>query len=135
VAVLGTMLELGRRSRQLHREVLEDALSRPLDLVVAVGGFAEAARELEAPTSDDRAPRLLVVDDVQEAYPELLPELNGGEIVLLKASRGVELEQLVPLLEWDFGEQEGDIGKKKTSAAGPEDGEPGEGAPDESEEA
>lgn len=106
VAVLGTMLELGERSRPLHREVLEDALSRPLDLVVALGGFAEPARSLASRRTGDEGPRLLAVDEVDEVYPVLLPELSGGEIVLLKASRGVELERLVPLLEWDFSEQQ-----------------------------
>ena len=106
VAILGTMLELGARSAELHREVLADALSRPLDLVVAVGAFAEAARSREWDATGEEGPRLLVVDEVEEVYPELLPELKGGEVVLLKASRAVELERLVPLLEWDFGEQE-----------------------------
>ncbi|MFP3947788.1 MAG: UDP-N-acetylmuramoyl-tripeptide--D-alanyl-D-alanine ligase [Longimicrobiales bacterium] len=102
VAVLGSMLELGKASARLHEEVLQDALDRPLDLIVAVGHFAVAARTLGL-TGRTEAPRVVAVDEVEEAYPALLPELEGGEIVLLKASRGVELERLVPLLEWDFG--------------------------------
>jgi len=102
VAVLGSMLELGGASAALHAEALEDAVGRPLDLIVAVGHFAVAARTLGL-TDREESPRVLAVDEAEEAYSALLPELKGGEVVLLKASRGVELERLVPLLEWDFG--------------------------------
>ncbi|MBT8488845.1 MAG: hypothetical protein KJO65_08500, partial [Gemmatimonadetes bacterium] len=37
------------------------------------------------------------------AYPRLRDRLKGDEIVLLKASRGVALEGILPLLEGDFG--------------------------------
>lgn len=102
IAVLGSMLELGESSSTLHEEVLRDALERPLDLVVALGRFAAAARTLGL-VGREEAPRVLAADEVEEAYSVLLPELTGGEVLLLKASRGVELEKLVPLLEWDFG--------------------------------
>lgn len=124
VAVLGTMLELGPRSPELHRRVLRDALERPLDLVVGLGAFAEAARALESDRSGEPSedePRLLAVDEVEEAYAALLPELTGGEIVLLKASRGVELERLVPLLEWDFA-GDGGAGEGASETEGAEGG-------------
>ncbi|MDX1568017.1 MAG: UDP-N-acetylmuramoyl-tripeptide--D-alanyl-D-alanine ligase [Longimicrobiales bacterium] len=111
VAVLGSMLELGKASASLHEEVLEDAVERPLDLVVAVGHFAVAARTLGL-TQRTEAPRVVAVDEVEEAYSALLPELKGGEVVLLKASRGVELERLVPLLEWDFGTDGADAARE-----------------------
>lgn len=97
VVVLGTMLELGEESARLHREVLEDALGRDIDLVVATGGFGEAAGP--GVESD----RLITGDDWGQAYPELRERLRGDEILLLKASRGVALEGILPLLERDFG--------------------------------
>jgi hypothetical protein len=42
--------------------------------------------------------------DWQGAYPLLKGRLEGDEIVLLKASRGIALEGILPLLERDFGE-------------------------------
>jgi UDP-N-acetylmuramoyl-tripeptide--D-alanyl-D-alanine ligase len=98
VAVLGTMLELGEQSERLHRSVLEDALARKIDLVVATGDFAGAAVDLGA-TGDER---VIVAPDWKEAYPALRERLAGDEIVLLKASRGVALEGMLPLLEADF---------------------------------
>lgn len=99
VAVLGSMLELGERGPALHREVLADALSRELELVVATGAFARAASE----TSAEERPDVLATEEPRAAYTLLAKRLEGGEVVLLKASRGVSLERLVPLFEEDFG--------------------------------
>lgn len=93
------MLELGHESDRLHEEVLEDALGRGLGLVAATGGFAAAA-ERRGRTG---AAGLVVGADWEEAYPSLAERLEGDETVLLKASRGVALEAMVPRLEADFG--------------------------------
>src|SRR5215207_8472491 len=42
VAVLGTMLELGAQADRLHDEIARAALAAPIELVVGVGGFADA---------------------------------------------------------------------------------------------
>lgn len=97
VAVLGSMLELGAQEGRLHREVLADALGRDIDLVVATGAFADAA----PPAGGGE--RLLVAPDWRSAYPEVRHRLKGDEVVLLKASRGVAMEGILPLLEADFG--------------------------------
>lgn len=101
IAVLGTMLELGERSDSLHDRVLDDALESELDLVVATGAFAAAAarRGLR-----DRADVIAAVEP-RAAYTSLRDRLRGDEVVLLKASRGVALESLVPLFEEDFAEE------------------------------
>lgn len=104
VAVLGTMLELGDAAPALHARVLADALKRELDLVVATGAFAEAARASTVSVSSDR---LLTAERWQDAYPALRERLQGREVVLLKASRGVRLEGILPLLEADFGSPAG----------------------------
>ena len=100
VAVLGSMLELGEDTSVMHRRVLEDALSRPLGLVVATGLFAEAAARVDAPS---QGPELVVAPSLDEARDALLKRLGGTEVVLLKASRGVAMEALVPALEERFG--------------------------------
>jgi len=99
VAVLGTMLELGDASSRLHTDVLTDAMKRSVDTVVATGAFAEAAHTLGVAGDD----RVVVAETWQEAYPALRERLGGREVVLLKASRGVALEGILPLLEADFG--------------------------------
>jgi len=98
VAVLGSMLELGEASCGLHEEVLRDALARDIDLVVATGKFADAAEEIGA----NDPSRLITASGWDEAYPLLRERLSGDEVVLLKASRGVALEGILPLIERDF---------------------------------
>jgi UDP-N-acetylmuramoyl-tripeptide--D-alanyl-D-alanine ligase len=100
VLFLGTMLELGAHSQELHHQVLSYACAGHLETVVATGEFAKAARSAPALQA---WPGLLVRDDPEAAYADLRSRLEGDEIVLLKASRGVALERLVPMLEEDFG--------------------------------
>jgi len=102
VAVLGSMLELGEGAAEWHRESLAHALSLPLDLVVVVGLFGEAARAM-ADRSSAAGPELLVAGDLEEVGELLAHRLSGGETVLLKGSRGVALERVLPLLEARFG--------------------------------
>lgn len=104
VAVLGSMLELGEDTRILHREVLEAALTYPLDLLVATGLFAEAARWISPPPG---SPELLLAPELDQARDVLLRSLGGAEVVLLKASRGVAMERLIPALGERFGAKRG----------------------------
>lgn len=98
MAFLGSMLELGERSEALHAEVLEHALSLGLDLVVATGAFARALPETDHPT-------LVREADPEAAYQQVLPALRRGGTLLLKASRGVRLERLLPRLASDLAEE------------------------------
>jgi UDP-N-acetylmuramoyl-tripeptide--D-alanyl-D-alanine ligase len=94
-AVLGSMLELGESSVELHRRVAERAVERGLDGLVVVSGGAEAQAMAEAAAV---LPRLAVVDTPEQAADPLASWLRSGDVVLLKASRGVALERLLPLL-------------------------------------
>ncbi|HEX9109001.1 MAG TPA: UDP-N-acetylmuramoyl-tripeptide--D-alanyl-D-alanine ligase, partial [Longimicrobiales bacterium] len=99
VAVIGTMLELGPRSAEIHREVAAALAGSALDLVVASGDF-HAAFE---PFAAEMGQRLVRVQDPLEALEVLEARLRGNEIVLLKGSRGVALERLLPLMEKRWG--------------------------------
>jgi UDP-N-acetylmuramoyl-tripeptide--D-alanyl-D-alanine ligase len=100
VAVLGSMLELGEDTRLIHRQSLEDALGRQVDLIIATGLFAEAAEWVVRPNT---GPELISSDGLEGAEEVLRERLGGTEVVLLKASRGVAMESLVPGLEERFG--------------------------------
>ena len=93
VAILGTMRELGAQSALQHREVARAALVSGADLVVGVGDFAAALHEV-APSD----PRIVATPDFDALWPLLAPRLERNAIVLLKASRGMRLERLVPTL-------------------------------------
>ncbi|HEY0971384.1 MAG TPA: UDP-N-acetylmuramoyl-tripeptide--D-alanyl-D-alanine ligase [Gemmatimonadales bacterium] len=93
VAVLGTMLELGPETDRLHREVARAALSGTFDIVAGVGLFAEA---LVAESGGDD--RVVTAPDAEALWPLLEPRLAPDSLILLKGSRGMRLERLVPHL-------------------------------------
>ena len=99
-AVLGTMLELGERSQELHRQVATRARDLGLDglLIVASG---EEAQAMEAAAAG--MPRLQRAASPEAAAAVLVGWLQPGDRVLLKASRGVALERAIPLLEDTLG--------------------------------
>jgi UDP-N-acetylmuramoyl-tripeptide--D-alanyl-D-alanine ligase len=96
VAVLGSMRELGVHAPRLHEEVARAALASPVEIVAGMGEIGEALR---AVGGDD--PRVVVAPEVEELWTALAPRLARDAVILLKASRGVKLERLVPpLTEW-----------------------------------
>jgi UDP-N-acetylmuramoyl-tripeptide--D-alanyl-D-alanine ligase len=94
-AVLGTMLELGEQSVDLHRRVAERAAALGLDGLVVVSSGAEAEAMAAAAQG---LPRLAVVAEPEQAAGPLGDWLQPGDVLLLKASRGIALERLIPLL-------------------------------------
>ena len=94
-AVLGTMLELGDRSIELHQQVAARAAALKLDGVVLVDGGDEGHAMANVASGLDR---LALVATPEAAAAPLGQWLKAGDVVLLKASRGVALERLIPLL-------------------------------------
>jgi UDP-N-acetylmuramoyl-tripeptide--D-alanyl-D-alanine ligase len=96
VAVLGTMLELGAQADRLHDEIARAALAAPIEVVVGVGGFAEALARV-APGDD----RVAAGADPASAWEAVRSRLHPDAVILLKGSRGVRLERFVPMIsEW-----------------------------------
>ncbi len=93
VAVVGSMLELGEHSSQLHLESAEAILRQNPKLIGATGDFIDAFETLGVPGD-----RLVTSRDVEELGSVLRGRLAGNEFVLVKASRGVGLERVIPLL-------------------------------------
>jgi UDP-N-acetylmuramoyl-tripeptide--D-alanyl-D-alanine ligase len=97
VAVLGDMLELGQDERRYHAEIGEHADAAGVDLLITVGPLAAAM-------SDAFDGEVHVVADAGEAAA-LVPELTEpGDLVLVKASRGVGLELVCDALIVGNGE-------------------------------
>ena len=94
-AVLGTMLELGPDRERLHKAVVDHATTLKLDGLVAVATGSEAKAMREASSG---LPRFRQVETPEQAAGPLIEWLMPGDTVLLKASRGIALERLLPLL-------------------------------------
>ena len=94
-AVLGTMLELGESSLALHRQVAARARDLGLDGLVIVDGGAEGPAMAEAASGLER---LALVTTAEAAAEPLNRWLQPDDVLLLKASRGVALERLIPHL-------------------------------------
>ena len=96
IAVLGEMLELGRGAVTGHREV-GTAAAATCDLLIVVGaGASGIAAGAKAAGLDPS--RILEARDAEAALDLLRARLRDGDVVLVKASRGVELDQLVEAL-------------------------------------
>lgn len=93
-AVVGTMLELGAVEREAHREVAASLLASGFELIVAVGAFGLALRECSIPAGVT----VVFPRSVEEAGAMAAAGLRGDEVVLVKASRGVRLEQVIDRL-------------------------------------
>jgi UDP-N-acetylmuramoyl-tripeptide--D-alanyl-D-alanine ligase len=91
VAVLGDMLELGPESRALHEELGRYAADR-VDLLIATGSEGRHLVEGARPKLGDRA---LHLDDVQAAAARAWSSTRAGDVILVKASRGMKLERVI----------------------------------------
>ncbi|MDQ3138958.1 MAG: UDP-N-acetylmuramoyl-tripeptide--D-alanyl-D-alanine ligase [Gemmatimonadota bacterium] len=94
VFIAGTMRELGGESGALHAEIAAALVELEPDLLAAVGEFVPALERHAARLGG----RLLTAVDPIELAPLVASRLRGGEVVVLKASRGVALERILPAL-------------------------------------
>ena len=94
-AVLGTMLELGPESISLHEKVLERALELGLMGIVFVS-CGEESKIVK--TIIKKLPNHDVVRTPKDAAISLLSWLVPGDTILIKGSRKLELEKVLPYL-------------------------------------
>jgi UDP-N-acetylmuramoyl-tripeptide--D-alanyl-D-alanine ligase len=94
------VLKLKRRPRGRHQP--SGNAGRDADLVIVVGagagGLAEGARDAGLASG-----RVLHVGDPAAALEALRPRLRDGDVVLVKASRGIGLDHLVDALRDERG--------------------------------
>jgi len=92
IAVLGEMLELGRRTEPLHRDIGHHAAASGIDVLIAVRGAARflADAAVEAGMSGDA---VHFFEDPVSAGQALRDIAQPGDAVLFKGSRGVHVER------------------------------------------
>ena len=89
IVVAGEMLELGPAAEALHRNAGVHMAQAGIDAVLGVRGLAQAIVE-GAKTAGMRAE---FVPTPEEAGEWMRREVRPGDVVLMKASRGVRLER------------------------------------------
>jgi UDP-N-acetylmuramoyl-tripeptide--D-alanyl-D-alanine ligase len=94
IAVLGDMLELGPESPRWHREVGAHLASRGVTALIACGPGGQQLAE-GAETAGMPSDHVHRVEHAQAAGEVLAYLAMPGDVVLLKASRGMRLEQAI----------------------------------------
>jgi UDP-N-acetylmuramoyl-tripeptide--D-alanyl-D-alanine ligase len=97
IAVLGDMLELGAYSEEGHRQVGQRAGELSIDGLIAVG--QKASRMAESAIEHGLSPdRVKAVTTREEALAVLRSWLRDGDWILIKGSRGMAMEKMIPPL-------------------------------------
>jgi len=101
IVIAGEMLELGTMSPDLHRASGNHIAQRKIDILIGVRGAASLIVEGAA------AGGVLgkFVNTPEEAGDWLAENMRAGDVVLLKASRGVKLERALERLQQKLGER------------------------------
>lgn len=94
VFAAGTMRELGAEGPALHAAIARELVELEPDVLAVVGDFVPAL----APYASRLGERLVSAPDAPALGPLLAQRLAGNELVVLKASRGVALERIIPSL-------------------------------------
>lgn len=92
IAVIGDMLELGEGASDAHLQAGRLAADLRFDEVVAVGDHADAV--VRGATENVRVARVAARDEVARSL-----RLSAGDVILVKGSRGIGLEQVAAELE------------------------------------
>jgi UDP-N-acetylmuramoyl-tripeptide--D-alanyl-D-alanine ligase len=89
IVVAGEMLELGPAGEELHRDSGRHIAEKKIDVLIGVRGLARPMVE----AAGQNGIRAEFVATPEEAGDWLARETKDGDVVLLKASRGVKLEK------------------------------------------
>lgn len=94
IAILGDMYELGDQSRQMHFSVGVFAGSLPIDTLITVG---ELAGKIAEGASGGNV-RTVHYKEKKDFYCQMNQFISDGDIILVKGSRGMAMEQVVEKL-------------------------------------
>lgn len=94
VAILGDILELGSFAHDAHYDIGSDVVKCRVELLITVGENAKYIAQ-GAMMSGMSKDRIYSFGKTREALDFVRKECHGGDIVLVKASRGMKFEMIV----------------------------------------
>jgi len=89
IVVAGEMLELGPAGEEMHRRAGDHISEKKIDVLIGVRGLAQAM----VGAAVQAGARAEFVTSSEDAGEWLAREARDGDVILLKASRGVKLER------------------------------------------
>jgi UDP-N-acetylmuramyl pentapeptide synthase len=113
VAIVGDMRELGDAAEELHRQAGRDLAAAGLDLVIGVGVLGRLLADGAAEAGAEAEPCELL----EQARAALGRLLRPGDVVLLKGSRAMRMERLLPAIREAFATDEGE-GREHAAPSG-----------------
>jgi len=111
IVVAGEMLELGSQSEAMHRDSGRHIAEKGIDILIGVRGWA--AQMVDAAQQAGVGAEFVATPE--EAGRWLASETKDGDVVLLKASRGVKLEKALETLK----EQSSIAGRESSAESKP----------------
>jgi UDP-N-acetylmuramoyl-tripeptide--D-alanyl-D-alanine ligase len=97
VFISGDLFELGNESEKLHKDVGKTIASMEIDMVIGVGALGK----LIAEAASQSGTKTVTFATVEDARKEISDLLQSGDVVLLKGSRGMGMENLLDALDKD----------------------------------
>ena len=94
LAVLGDMLELGTDSERFHKTAGEKAAKANLDYLFLFGSFALDIKK-GAVSAGMAENKISVFEDIEALNQSVKKHLQKGDVILIKGSRGMQLERVV----------------------------------------
>jgi UDP-N-acetylmuramoyl-tripeptide--D-alanyl-D-alanine ligase len=98
IAVLGDMLELGPNAAHMHEEVGGFVGRHDIDYMVTCGALGRSLARGARQAGLDHS-RIVQVSDAQAAVAAVKTIVKPGDVVLIKASRGMRLELVAEALQ------------------------------------
>jgi UDP-N-acetylmuramoyl-tripeptide--D-alanyl-D-alanine ligase len=95
--VLGDMLELGNEEQSYHAGIGKELHPQYIDYVYTYGPLAKSIAEAARARFSDR--QVLWFSDKKEMIRQLKGNVSEGDVVLVKGSRGMKLEEVVNALK------------------------------------
>ena len=90
----GDMLELGEQAEGYHRQLGRHIGCSSIDMLIAVGNFAQKVAE-EAISAGLPRKNVFVFSNAEQAGMRLKSLVAEGDVVLLKGSRGMKMEDMI----------------------------------------
>ena len=101
IAVLGDMFELGDFSEELHRKVGKEVADNSIDKLFTIGESAKYIME-EAIKNGISDKNVFYANTQEELIKMLKQELQSEDTILVKASNGMKLFDVVEKLKLEF---------------------------------